>query len=289
MIRRAAIPRSDQPDPGLGRYLKSLRSRIDRYARALGPYVRLPRQRGKLVTQNELAEAIGVSREWYGELESAAPPRMSTSLVSRLADALMVTQEERARLFHLALPELGRVHLRDDSIAAFEAFSRLRSFSKRLWAATSIDDVVTTASEQIAEWFDGALVVGAGSPCESGLWDCRSVDDKQDRTAAARVFEEVKDLLATPQLHAVIHLTAELANAGDVGTPDLWPPPIQHEMVKACERRHVAGFAGLYGRVRSRSGFIGGFYTVYEFGHSYSPSDLAVLGLFADLASFALS
>jgi hypothetical protein len=59
-----------------------------------------------------------------------------------------------------------------------------------------------------------------------------------------------------------------LANAGDVGTPALWPLPIQQEILKAYERRRLAGFAWIYARVRSRSGFIGGFSVAHECGHS---------------------
>ena len=38
-----------------------------------------------------------------------------------------------------------------------------------------------------------------------------------------------------------------------------------------------------------RSGLIGGLYVAHEFGHAYSASDLAVLGTFADVVSFAVS
>jgi transcriptional regulator with XRE-family HTH domain len=279
-----AKPRSD-----LALFLKFLRRRIDPDARVLGPYVRLSHRRGKLVTQGELAEAIGVSREWYAELESAAPPRASTRLIERLADTLMVARGERARLFHLALPELGGVHLRDDSIAALEGLTQLQSLSQRLWAATSIDDVLTRASEHIAEWFDGAILVRSTHPRESGLWEHRSVDDKQDRTRASKATQEIKDLLPTPELHAALNFHPQLANAGDVGTRDLYSLPLQRELLNLYARYRVDGFTGLYGRVRSRAGFIGGLYIVHEFGHAYSASDVAVLGACAELASFALS
>jgi DNA-binding XRE family transcriptional regulator len=57
-------------------------------------------------TQEELAEYLGVSRTWYGLLESKKPVRVSLVLLDRLSAALMLTREERARLFALALPEL---------------------------------------------------------------------------------------------------------------------------------------------------------------------------------------
>jgi transcriptional regulator with XRE-family HTH domain len=125
--RRRPLPKSAKPCAELALFLKFLRLRIDRDVRVLGPYARLPSRRGKLVSQEELAEAAGVTREWYSRLEGGATTRTSLGLIDRLADVLMVTPEERATLFRLAVPEFGRVHLRDDSIAALEAFSRLRS------------------------------------------------------------------------------------------------------------------------------------------------------------------
>ncbi len=86
--------------------LRQFRWRIDPSTDALGPYRRLPSRRGKPVTQEELAEHVGVSRTWYGLLESKRPVRVSLVLLNRLSRALMLTRAERAKLFALALPEL---------------------------------------------------------------------------------------------------------------------------------------------------------------------------------------
>jgi transcriptional regulator with XRE-family HTH domain len=284
-LRESAQRRSE-----LGEFLKFLRRRVDRDVRVLGRHVRLPRRLGKRVTQEELAEAIGVGREWYVQLErGTARSRPSMGLLHRLADALMLTPEERTILFRLALPEVGRLQLRDGSIAVLEAFSRLRSLSKRLWAATSIEDVLTTASEQVATWFDGALLVKSIRRRESGLWEPRSVDDERERNAAAKVCRDMKFLRPTPELHGAVNYYPQLANAGDLGSPDLWPLPLQREALKVYVRHRVPGFTWRYARVRSRTGFTGGLHIVHEFGHSYSTSDLAVLSAFAEMTSFALS
>jgi hypothetical protein len=111
----------------------------------------------------------------------------------------MVAPEERARLFHLGLPSTWRVQLRDDSIAALDGYSRLRSLTKRLLDATSIEDILTTAREQIAHWFDDAVLVRSTRRHESGLWELRSVDDKQDRTKPAKVLQDMKELFSTPE------------------------------------------------------------------------------------------
>jgi len=289
MTRRIGLAKSANLRSDLALFLKFLRQRVDPDVRVLGPNARRPARLGKRVTQEELAEAIGVSREWYAQLETAAATRASPGLLERIADALMVAPEERAILFQLGVPEKWRVNLRDDSIAVLEAFSRLRSLAKRLWAATSIEDVLTTASEQIADWFDGALLVSSTRRRESGLWECQEPVDKPSRNDAMKVIRNVKDLLPKPELHAALHLYPQLPNAGDVGTPDLWPLPLQREIRKAYARSGVAGHAWLQARVRSRTGFIGGVYISHEFGHSYSTVDRAVIGAFAELTSLALS
>jgi hypothetical protein len=86
--------------------LRRFRTRIDPGTTMLGPNMRLPCRCGKRVTQEELAECIGISLTWYGKLESNKPVRASVVLLDRLAIALMLSQKERAALFNLALPEL---------------------------------------------------------------------------------------------------------------------------------------------------------------------------------------
>lgn len=87
-------------------FLRQRRLQIDPHTTALGPYTRLPSRCGRPVTQEEIAECVGVSRVWYSTLESSSTVRTSLGLLDRLAEALMVTPEERATLFNLAIPEL---------------------------------------------------------------------------------------------------------------------------------------------------------------------------------------
>jgi transcriptional regulator with XRE-family HTH domain len=274
----------------LALFLKFLRRRIDPDVRVLGSYVRLSERVGKRVTQEELAETIGISRQWYAVLESAPTTRTSAALVDRLADALMVAPEERARLFQLALPELGRAQLRDDSIAVLNAFSRLRSLTKRLWSATSIEDVFTTASEDIATWFDGAILTETSRRRKSGLWESRAVDDKQDRNNASNVIRELGERVPlTSESIDAVYLYPQLESAGDTGDQDFLPHSVRRELQKAYACRRLSGFTFVCARVRTRAGIIAGFCVVHELGHSYSGADRAVLGAFAQLASLALS
>jgi DNA-binding XRE family transcriptional regulator len=94
------------PSSDLRALLREFRDRIDPSETALGPQPRPPWRRGKPVTQEEIADSIGVSRNWYGMLESEHPPRASIVLLDRLATILMLSVDERTMLFARALPEL---------------------------------------------------------------------------------------------------------------------------------------------------------------------------------------
>lgn len=87
--------------------LKQFRHRIDPDTQKLGSYERLPSKRGRRVTQEEIADAVGVSRVWYAVLESKARARTSPNLLNRLADTLMMSHVERVALYRAAIPELS--------------------------------------------------------------------------------------------------------------------------------------------------------------------------------------
>jgi transcriptional regulator with XRE-family HTH domain len=87
-------------------FLKALRGRLHPDTKMLGAHERLAYRRGRVVTQEELAEAVGVSRGWYALLESGAAINPSVSLLDRIAAALKATPAERTTLFRLAVPAL---------------------------------------------------------------------------------------------------------------------------------------------------------------------------------------
>lgn len=92
-------------------FLGHLRRRIDPATKTLGNYKRLPMRRGRPITQEEISEAIGVSRGWYARLESGKPVQPSVSMLHRIAEVLEATPHERAILFRLAIPALQSVTL----------------------------------------------------------------------------------------------------------------------------------------------------------------------------------
>jgi len=85
--------------------LKELRGRLDPATIMLGDHERIRSRRGKAISQEELAEAIGVSRGWYACLESGSR-RPSLAVIDRIATALNTSPNERATLFQLAIPAL---------------------------------------------------------------------------------------------------------------------------------------------------------------------------------------
>ena len=74
-------------------------------AGSLGPWQRLPIRRGRPVTQEEVAEALGISRNWYRRIESGEAAA-STRLLGRLAKIFAFSPEERTKLFVLGIPEI---------------------------------------------------------------------------------------------------------------------------------------------------------------------------------------
>ena len=88
-------------------FLKTHRCNIPHEASALGPWERLPMRRGRPVTQEEIAEAAGVSRNWYRRLESGDEVRASIKLLDRLASVFGFGSEERRTFFLLGIPEMA--------------------------------------------------------------------------------------------------------------------------------------------------------------------------------------
>jgi DNA-binding XRE family transcriptional regulator len=86
--------------------LKRLRCGLDPATPRLGTFERLHSRVGRAISQEELAEAVGVSRGWYAMLERGKPVQPSIGMLSRVAGALNATLEERTTLFRLAIREL---------------------------------------------------------------------------------------------------------------------------------------------------------------------------------------
>lgn len=101
----AEEPSAGPARPGIGPFLRRRRRQIDREAPSLGPYLRFPDRIGKPVTQEEMAEALEVSRQWYALLESDGA-HASPALLDKISRALVLGPADRRELFELAIPVL---------------------------------------------------------------------------------------------------------------------------------------------------------------------------------------
>jgi transcriptional regulator with XRE-family HTH domain len=279
--------------PSAGAFLKEQRRRIPRDAPSLGPYLRLPVRRGKAVTQEELAEAIGVSRVWYAMLESGAALNTSPRLLARLADALNLSAERRNVLFKLALPELS---VGDRAFGMVQDLSGsivpLRTAARRLWSATSESEILSAVAEAIADIFDDSDFAGAFKRIEPGQWDYPVVIGGEHLANAVAELNHTLTVGMTPAQIDETMLYGVLTEPGQVGT--------RNELHRHLSQKHHIDrtFAGMgFGAtdfldayVKSREGLEATIFAVYVDGKKdFSELDRAVLGTLADLASLALS
>jgi transcriptional regulator with XRE-family HTH domain len=66
----------------------------------------LPARVGRPVTQEEVSEAVGVTRTWYALLEGGGA-HASAALAGRIADAFALDVPDRLGLLRMALPDIG--------------------------------------------------------------------------------------------------------------------------------------------------------------------------------------
>jgi transcriptional regulator with XRE-family HTH domain len=279
--------------PGAGAFLKDQRRRIPRDAVALGGYLRLPARLGKFVTQEEVAEAVGVSRVWYAMLESGKAVKTSPRLLGRIAEALHLAPEHREILFDLALPDLS---------TSFSAFTRLkiltgsivplRTAARRLWSATDESEILLVVAETIAHIFDDSDMVGAQKRIQPGRWDFPlAFGSDQLQSSIAEMVQALMLGMTDAQIDETM-LYGLLTKSGDVGT--------RHELHRHLSQKHrVDRTFAAYGfgetnfidaHIKSREGKEATVFAVYVDGRKYfSEIDRAVLGTLADVASLALS
>jgi transcriptional regulator with XRE-family HTH domain len=279
--------------PTIGAFLKEHRRLIPREATALGPYPRLPVRRGKLVTQEEIAEAIGVSRVWYAMLESGAALRASPKLLTRLASALSLPAESREMLFRLALPKLS---VGGSALGALKDLSSsitpLRTAARRVWSATSESEILVTVAEAVNDLFADADFVGAFTRVEPGQWDYPVViggDHWEGRLTELR--HELNDGLHPVQIdEAMLHTV--LTEPGQVGTRrELHRNlTVKHRIDTAFRSVGFEAATFLKAHVKSREGFEATIFAHYMAGDKdFSELDRSLLGALADLASVALA
>jgi transcriptional regulator with XRE-family HTH domain len=271
--------------------VRSWRARIHAEARYLGTSPREASRIGKAVTQEEVAAVAGISVRWYAALESLAALRTSPVVLGRIAEALMLADDERRQLFTLAIPEITGSSFRSP-LTRMSATGPLRSVVRRLCEATSQSDVMTAIAERAAEHFTNADFVGVFRRSDPGQWDFPvMVGDARSYAQLSCIHAELYERLNPLEIDEAM-LQGALLEPGDVGTRrelhrDLTVKP---HIDRAFAANGFADADFLVAHIRSNSGLTANLYANWIRGrYELSEYDRAFLGALAELASLALS
>jgi len=271
-------------------FLKALRGRLHPDTKTLGAHERLNSRRGRAVTQEELAEAVGVTRGWYALLESGAAIQPSVAMLDRLAAALKTTPDERTTLFHLAIPALQN-SVAENKQDMYDVLSFLKAVSSRLWKATSENEALTIVGEHLANWFQGAGLVVLAKRVDVGEWELCFAPDRVAEKPWSKYFEDLRGHLSPPQLDELWSYPRQQA-PGDVSDDAALmgvAPDVCRLAAETLRRYHLESPSFIQGRISSRHGFVGCIHVQHETRRIYSDLDRAVLGAAAELTSLALS
>jgi transcriptional regulator with XRE-family HTH domain len=276
---------------GLGQFLRNARTAIPPEARCLGRMLRHPNRIAKPVTQEEVAEVLGISREWYARIECGRQTRVPPALLGQLADVLMLQDPARNELFACAIPELRAAPLGETAAAAFERIA-LQPTLKRLWAASSEAEILRIVLEYGQTLFLGTDIVLSTQKLGQGLWQLPVVlgtDAAQRRVAelAEMIADQCSPFEADQWfLHGVLVQPGETVLFNKMWT-DL---TIVEEIPDFLRRAGLGRCSVLVSHVRSRKDFVGNL-AIGSAGASYhfSETEVTIFGALADLASLALS
>lgn len=278
----------DQEHERLAVLLRRCRGRLRPERASLGPYLRLPNRVGKAVTQEEVAEAAGISRQWYVQMESDRPVRVSASLLAAIADVLMMDSVERAALFRLAVPELRSASLIERSTAILEAFGSVRRLTRRLWTATTEAEALALVREHALTQLAPDRVV-TPLRLEEGRWMYSATGE--DTRPGERFTTLLTERWGAHALDDLLGYTL-IAQPGDVLTSaerDAHFPELALRVNRALEAAELRDVSAAMAAVRSQHGFVARIMAVRYGPYAYSEMERAQLSTLADLTSLALS
>jgi transcriptional regulator with XRE-family HTH domain len=300
---RTVMERSARETESFGDILREHRRRLDPRMMALGDFVRRTDRVGKPVTQEELAEAVGVTRVWYARLERSVDAKASARLVSRLADVFMLDDAERTALLLAAIPalrtplgldavpELRSVSLTDTSAQILNALGSLRPLTRRLWMATTEAEALALVREFAMTGIAPDAVLTRVRVAE-GRWDQVATgnhdDDERGKQSVALLGERFGPSAVDEAL-----LYPLITEPGDVWTRSERDARLPTSLVaKLRETLDAVGWDRLSfvtACVQTPQGFVGRILVVHHAGHEYSEIERAQLSTLANLASLALS
>jgi transcriptional regulator with XRE-family HTH domain len=274
----------------LGTFLRDRRQRIHPESTTLGPLPRAPGRVGKAVSQEEVAEVAGVSRQWYGTLESRGASRVSTAVLGRLAGVLMLDASDRTLLFRLGVPELARTVLAANSLALIAAFGSLRAFHRRLWSASTEIEALTITAEALRTAFPDARAIAPSVRLDEGRWDAFcALGDEEAKRRHTDVCAALGTWLTAAESDE-LRLYPILSQPGEIATMDSYRlTTIERRMHEEFARQDADGWVMSTGRVRTRRGFVAGIRVIHSRPRPYSETELAIFSTLTDCTSLALA
>jgi transcriptional regulator with XRE-family HTH domain len=276
----------------LGALLRGCRHRIYPEMRSMGPQLRFPGRIGKPVTQEEVAEAAGISRLWYGMMESGRAAHISSTVLARVADVLMLDADERTRAFTLAMPGLFLTKLPAQSSTLLDAFASLRRMMRRLWSATTQVEALTIICEDAMSRFDRPDVANFCSRSGLGGWQIpaivssapkgiRRTEKLLEECARELTFEQIDDLMS----YELVNEPGGVAVRGELP----YSEPIAVPFRRALAQVEWPHLNVMFAHVGTRGGFSGQLSVLHADGRSYSEIDRALMSTVATLTSLALN
>jgi len=204
--------------------LREARKQIHPETTALGAFQRLTSRIGKPVTQEEVAEAADITRVWYAMLERGARIDVSTALLGRLADVLILGKADRSALYAAGVPGLPPafgVQAGD----AIEAFTWVRHAMKQLWSSTSEAEALEVATDTLAARFPDAAVVHDRFRDDDGNWQFPRFHGRPNDVACVTAFvRELAPALGREGMDA-LHRYPDVCEPGDTyasGAEESW-------------------------------------------------------------------
>lgn len=274
----------------MNRLLRRCRTRIVPGHALLGRYLRLPSRVGKAVTQEEVAEAVGISRQWYAMLESDRAVSPSATVLGRIADALMMSPSERASLFRFALPELRLESPTRTSREVLDAFGSLRRLMRRLWAATSEAEALTVIREEASTQLEADAILTRTRVAE-GHWDQAASGDPAGGERGQQCQALIRQRWGAPTVDDS-HVYSFIRRPGEVVTRperDARWPVLAAKVREAVNAHDSAEATWAMANVQTQHGFVARLMAVHNTRHEFSETERAMLGTLSELASVALS
>jgi hypothetical protein len=274
-------------EEALGRFLRERRLRLAPDSRVLGGRPRLSIRVGKLVTQEEAAEHLEISRNWYAQFEGGGQVRFSTSLLARLCDFLLLSSSERKELMGLAMPELAPA-VSQDTNGLYAALHDVRKVVKRLLTATSEADILTCAGEEARRMLPDPDLIFVHPPLHVALDESLLFQRHRSNVAArfANARAELCSRIMPEQLERMLALVAR-TSAGEIQDFERWPQEFTR-VFDLVGREYELDFTSVVSACIFRSSYPLLLNGMSTHAPDVTETDRAVLSAIAEFTSLAL-